>query len=128
MNDLPSSLELAQRLFAAIENGDADSVREIYAPGCEIWHNTDGATQTVDENLRTLRWVIRNIAGLRYEEARRHETPTGFVQQHVLRGAAPSGEPLEVPACIVCKVENGRITRLEEYLDSAHLAPLFRQD
>jgi ketosteroid isomerase-like protein len=29
-----------------------------------------------------------------------------------------------VPACIVCTVTNGRITRLDEYLDSAHVAPL----
>jgi hypothetical protein len=29
-----------------------------------------------------------------------------------------------MPACIVVKVEGGRITRLEEYLDSAHAARL----
>ena len=124
MGDYPSALELAERLFAAIERGDAEAIREIYAPGCVIWHNNDGATQAVEENLRTLRWVIRNIAGVRYEEVRRQETPTGFVQQHVLRGTAPNGQPLEVPACIVCTVEDGHITRLDEYLDSAHLVAL----
>lgn len=71
-----------------------------------------------------LGWVTKNIAGLRYEDVRRHATPSGFVQQHVLRGTAPSGAPLEVPACIVCAVANGRITRLDEYLDSAHVAVL----
>jgi ketosteroid isomerase-like protein len=29
-----------------------------------------------------------------------------------------------VPACVVCTVKNGRITRLDEYLDTAQLAPL----
>jgi ketosteroid isomerase-like protein len=46
------------------------------------------------------------------------------VQQHVLRGVAPNGTALEIPACIVCTVRDGRIVRLEEYLDSAHTAPL----
>ena len=71
-----------------------------------------------------LAWVTKNIAGLRYEEIRRHVTPAGFVQQHVLRGTAPNGKPLEVPACILCSVKDGRITRLDEYLDSAQIAVL----
>ena len=71
-----------------------------------------------------LGWVTKNIAGLRYEEVRRHITPSGFVQQHVLRGNAPNGKALEIPACILCTVVNGRITRLDEYLDSAQLGAL----
>jgi ketosteroid isomerase-like protein len=116
--------ELADRFFAAIPKGDLATVRAIYAPDARIWHNNDQATQDVEQNLAVLGWVTKNIAGLRYEDVRRHATPSGFVQQHVLRGTAPSGAPLEVPACIVCAVANGRITRLDEYLDSAHVAVL----
>ena len=118
------SLEVADKFFAAIPRGDLETVRSLYAPAAEIWHNHDGVTQDVDANLRVLTWVVRNVSGLRYEEVRRHATPTGFVQQHVLRGKAPSGAPLEIPACIVCRVEGGRITRLDEYLDSAQLKAL----
>jgi ketosteroid isomerase-like protein len=118
------SLEVAEKLFAAIPRGDLEAVRAIYAPNAEIWHNHDGVTQDVAANLRVLDWVVRNISGLRYEDVRRQATPTGFVQQHVLRGTAPSGKSLELPACIVCRVEGGRITRLDEYLDSAQLGAL----
>ena len=118
------TLELADRFFAAIPKGDIETVRAIYAPDARIWHNHDQATQSVEQNLQVLAWVVKNIAGLRYEEIRRHATPTGFVQQHVLRGHAPNGTPLEVPACIVCAVAGGRITRLDEYLDSAQLEAL----
>ena len=118
------TLELADRFFAAIPKGDIETVRAIYAPDARIWHNHDQATQSVEQNLQVLAWVVKNIAGLRYEEIRRHATPTGFVQQHVLRGRAPNGTPLEVPACIVCAVAGGRITRLDEYLDSAQLEAL----
>lgn len=121
---MPSNLDVADRLFASIMKGDIEGVRSVYAPSCIIWHNNDGSEQTVEENLRVLGWVVKNIRELRYEEIRRSETPTGFVQQHVLRGIGPKGAAVSIPACIVCRVENGRITRLDEYLDSAHVAPL----
>lgn len=117
-------LQLADRFFAAIPKGDLETVRGIYAPDALIWHNDDQATQSVEQNLRVLAWVVKNISGLRYEEIRRHVTPSGFVQQHVLRGTAPNGRALEVPACILCTVKDGRITRLDEYLDSAQVAVL----
>jgi ketosteroid isomerase-like protein len=31
---------------------------------------------------------------------------------------------VEIPACLVVTCDDGRITRLEEYLDSAHVARL----
>ena len=121
---MSANLELCDQLFAAITSGDIDAVRTIYAKDAVIWHNNDGAEQSPEQNLRVLRWVVRNVQDLRYEEVRRHETPTGFVQQHVLRGTAPNGTLLAIPACIVCTVNDGRTTRLDEYLDSAQTAPL----
>ncbi|MBK9544437.1 MAG: nuclear transport factor 2 family protein [Dehalococcoidia bacterium] len=121
---MPTNLELCDLFFAAISRGDIDAVRAIYAPDAVIWHNDEKAEQTPDRNLKVLGWVTRNIKDMRYEEVRRHETPTGFVEQHVLRGVAPNGAPLEIPACIVCEVRDGRITRLDEYLDSAQTAAL----
>ena len=121
---MPTNLELCDLFFAAISRGDIDAIRAIYAPDAVIWHNDEKAEQTPDRNLKVLGWVTRNIKDMRYEEVRRHETPTGFVEQHVLRGVAPNGAPLEIPACIVCEVRDGHITRLDEYLDSAQTAAL----
>ena len=121
---MPTNLELCDLFFAAISRGDIDAVRAIYAPDAVIWHNDEKAEQTPDRNLKVLGWVTRNIKDMRYEEVRRHATPTGFVEQHVLRGVAPSGAPLAIPACIVCEVRDGHITRLDEYLDSAQTAAL----
>jgi len=119
------SLEVADRLFKSIERGDIDGVRAVYAADAKIWHNNDGQTQTPDENLRVLKWVIDNIDERSYTEARCQATPTGFVQQHVMRGRLKaSGKQFALPACIVCVVNGGKITRLDEYLDSAHVAAL----
>jgi ketosteroid isomerase-like protein len=119
------SLDAADRLFKAIERGDIAAIREIYAPDAIIWHNNDDATQTVDANLALLGWVVANVSDIAYTEIRRHPTPTGFVQQHVMRGRMKSsGKELRLTACIICDVEHGRITRLNEYLDSAQVAVL----
>ena len=120
----PDALAVAARLFEAIPKGDIDAVRSIYAPDAVIWHNFDQKEQTPSENLAVLAWVVANIKGLRYEQIQRQPTPNGFVQTHVLRGTAPNGTSLEVPAAILCTVKNGRITRLDEYLDTAQIAAL----
>ncbi len=117
-------LALADRFFEAIPKGDIETIRSLYAPDAAVWHNFDGVAQTVDQNLRVLAWVAAGVEGLRYEDVRRRVTPDGWVQQHVLRGTAPNGKPLEIEACIVFTVADGRITRVDEYLDSAQAAPL----
>lgn len=122
MAEPPEPLVVAERLFAAIEAGDIDAVRDLYAESAEIWHNTDGRAQSREENLRTLRWVVRSLDGLRYDDVRRDVTPSGFVQRHVLRASGPEGTAIEIPACIVATVHRGRVTHLDEYLDSAHVA------
>ncbi len=71
--------------------------------------------------------MASNLRDLRYEEVRRQPTPSGFVQQHVLRATLPGGGAFELPACIVIDLDgDGRITRLDEYLDSAAVAVLRR--
>jgi ketosteroid isomerase-like protein len=119
-------IRLAERLIAAVTAGDIEGVRACYAPDVVVWHNSDGVGQSAEENLRVLGWVTKNIRDLRYDEVRRQRTPTGFVQQHVLRGTAPNGTALAIPACLVGTVVDGRITRLDEYLDSTHLTALAR--
>lgn len=113
--------QTADKFFRAIENGDVDAIRNIFTPEGKIWHNNDGIEQSVDENLAVLKWVINNIKGVNYTEVCREPTPTGFVQQAVLRRRFKDKD-VALPACIVATVEGGRITRLDEYLDSAHTA------
>jgi ketosteroid isomerase-like protein len=117
-------LELCERFFAAAAAGDVEAVRGIYAPDAVIWHNNDGREQTVEQNLGVLAWATSRIEGFRYEDVRRTVTDSGFIEQHVLRGRAPNGVELRVPACLVCTVVDGRIARVDEYFDSAQIAAL----
>ncbi len=117
-------LAIADRLFAAITDGDVDAVRALYAADARIWHNNDGLTQDVEQNLAVLTWVTTHIKNRRYEEVRRQSTADGFVQQHVLRGTVGAGVEIAIPACIIATIRDGHITRIDEYLDSAHIKPL----
>ena len=73
------------------------------------------------------RWMAKRMPDKHYDEIRRQPTPTGFVQQHVLRGTAPDGTAVEIPACLIVTIADGRITRLEEYLDTKDAAALSRR-
>lgn len=115
------SIQTAEKLFRAIEAGDVDAIRSIYSADAKIWHNNEGIAQSVEQNLAVLKWVVANIRNVKYTEVRLQQTPTGFVQQHVLRGRFKDKD-IALPACIIATVEGGRITRLDEYLDSAHTA------
>lgn len=119
------ALELADRLFAAIDANDLDALRnEIYTPDVVIWHNHDNHEQRIDENLKVLGWLHRTIQNKRYEDVSRQRTETGFVEQHVLRGTAPNGAEFEVHGCLVVTVTGDRISRIDEYIDSASLSAL----
>jgi ketosteroid isomerase-like protein len=120
------TLDLADRFFTAIQAGDTATLAEIYSPDATIWHNYDQQDQTREQSLVVLQWVIKNVGGLRYDEIRRDPLPDGFVQQHVLRGTAPDGSALEVPAMMRVYCRDGRITRLEEYLDAGQVKALMR--
>ena len=118
------TLALANRFFKAIEASDVETVRTLYHPDVVIWHNYDGIARrnrgdSRDENLKVLAGLPTRISGARYDIWYQEVTETGFVQQHVLRGTMPNGKPFELPACIICRVEDGRITRLDEYFDPA---------
>ncbi|MFM7253240.1 MAG: nuclear transport factor 2 family protein [Ilumatobacteraceae bacterium] len=117
--------DLADRLLAAIVSADLDTMRAVYAPHAELWHNFDQRSQTVEENLRSLTDLHARLTDIRYTEIRRFLAPGGFVQQHVLTGQAAGG-PLRMPAMIRFWVDEGRITRLEEYLATAQAMVMYR--
>jgi ketosteroid isomerase-like protein len=118
------TLAFAERFVGAIQAGDPDAVRACYAPDARIWHNHDGVEQTVDQNLRVLGWFMRTLPDRRYRVIRREPLSDGFLQQHVLEATLPDGTPWALDACVVVRMKDGLIVRLDEYIDSAKAAEL----
>lgn len=122
MTDTPESIAaVAKRFFDAIEQGDADTIAAIYDEKVEIWHNTDRLITTREDNLKVLRGFIERAPSRKYTDRRLTAFPGGFVQQHLLVAKQPNGKVLELPACLVCAVKDGKITRLDEYFDTEPL-------
>jgi ketosteroid isomerase-like protein len=122
MSNLENTLALAKRFFDAIEKGDIDAVRAIYAPDAVIWHNNDNLETSREDNLKVLTNFIKAVPTRHYLDRRVGAFDGGFVQQHLLKGKLANGKDLALACCIVCEVKDGRITRLDEYFDSAALA------
>ena len=118
------TLAFAKKFVDAIQTGDVATVRACYHPEAKLWHNTDGIEQTVDQNMKVLDWFIRTLPDRNYRVIRREALSDGFLQQHVLEATLPDGTKWAMDACVVIKIENGLITRLDEYMDSAKGAQL----
>lgn len=112
-------LDFAARFMGAIEAGDVAAMRACYAPNARIWHNFDNVEQTLDENVKVLEWFSRILPDRHYRIVRREALKDGFLQQHVLEATLPDGVKWNMSACVVVRMENGLISRLDEYLDSA---------
>ena len=120
---------VGERFFSAIEAGDMAAVREVYHPDVAIWHNTDGLAhrergQSREDNVALLTVLTNKIKEWKYDIWFREATESGMVQQHTLRGRLPNGEALAIPVCVVLQIQDGCITRLDEYIDSAHTQPM----
>lgn len=117
-------LDVARRLMAAIQAGDIAAVDALYADDMLGWRNFDRRELGKPAMLRIIEFLAKEVRDLRYEKIRVEPTPSGYVQQHVLHARAPDGSQIESPACLIVEVRDGRIRRLDEYLDSAAIAPL----
>ena len=117
------NIVLLDRIITAAEAGDASYLANIYHPDAVIWHNHDLKDTTVEQNGRLLEAMGRWVSDRKYTERRISAFEGGAVQQHVLRGTRNStGEEIALHACVVITVEDGKISRLDEYIDSAEAA------
>jgi SnoaL-like domain len=117
-------LTIAARFAAANNSGDPAASAALFAPGALTWHNFDEVEVTREQSERTVAWLRRTVADLNWTEVATLPTPNGFVAQQVMPGTAPGG-PLRVQSCVVVTLDDdGLITRIDEYLDTAQTTVL----
>jgi ketosteroid isomerase-like protein len=119
-------LDVANRLFGAIERGEYETVDGMWADDVTVWHTGDSQDNDRARALKVIRWFMNVTTSRSYEILDRQYFDGGFVQQHVLR-ASRDDASIEMRVCIVIKVDaEGLITRIDEYFDPADMAPLLR--
>lgn len=111
-------IDIVARLVAAIEAGDLDGVRAVYAPDVAVWTCFDDRERDVEASMKVLEWLVANTTERHYDITRRIEIEGGVLQQHVLRATSKHRDrEFTMPACLVIRIEGDLITRIDEYLD-----------
>lgn len=119
-----TNLDIANRFFNALLAGDATELDSLFAKDATFWQNFSGRDQQRDNFLPGFSKLAGIITDLRLDNVRRTGTASGFVEQHTLCGVTASGAELAAHGCFIAQVNDGKIARIEEYLDGAQLAPL----
>ena len=124
--DLRSTVaDVAERLFAAIEEGDAAAVAALCDDDVLVWKSAEPEDQIKKRALRVIFWFMDTTTERRYEILDRQFFDGGFVQQHILHATGRNGGSIQMRVCIVIKVgADGLISRIDEYFDPAAIAPL----
>ena len=111
---------IAEQLFANFVAWDLDAVAQMLAPDAVITQN--GRSAPGPEALATI-GSLRAVAGdHHYEDVRRTTGDHTVVEEHRVVSVTPAGVPLDLPACVVIRVNaDGQITAIDEYVDTAPL-------
>jgi ketosteroid isomerase-like protein len=114
--------ELCETFFDAYENKRADILDQLYSDDCIIWHNVFGKDTTRDDNVAAMR-ADKGQRRRTYNDRTIDVFHDGFVIQYSLNGVMHDGHVgPALSICIVGKVRDGRITRIDEYMDSSTFA------
>lgn len=107
---------LDELFFTALERGDSATIAKCYAPDMRIWNNAQQVEMTGAEHIAGLEafFFVRFLNRV-YENRRTDLLADGFMRQQVL-AAVFDGEQVRIPMCLICRVTDGRITRIDEYL------------
>jgi ketosteroid isomerase-like protein len=108
--------------FDAISRADIPAARACCTPDAIFWHSFDGVPMDLDTISRDWAALAEAFPERAFVDARRSPTPDGFVQQHMMTARSASGERMAWAICMVIRLREGRISRLDEYIDRAGLA------
>jgi ketosteroid isomerase-like protein len=110
----------ADGFFGATARGDWDEAMRHIAEDAVVWQNVDRVERRFADSLPRYRKMSQVLGPWAYEDVRRLVADSGFCEQHVVAFDPPGGTPSRVDVCAVVAVDDeGRIKRIDEYLDSA---------
>jgi ketosteroid isomerase-like protein len=116
------TLQLCDRFFDAIEQGDYEALESCYAPEAVVWHSHDGMYQPRADNLAMLKSGMETLPKMRFRDRRVRVFEGGFVQQHTMHVTRESGFEGKMDVCFVGYVRDGKLSRIYEYFDTGRIA------
>lgn len=106
-------------LFNALEEGDIGAVRKLYADDMVMWVNLTGQEMSAEDNLAAVEAGKGLHRRRNYNDRQIHTFEDGFVAQYTCEVVAKNGMKVPLSSCLVARVHNGKIVRLDEYMDSS---------
>jgi len=114
--------ELCNTFFDAYQDKRVDILDRVLADDCIIWHNVFGRDTTKQDNLSKYHDSYRGQRRRTYDDRIIDVFHDGFVIRYQLGGVMENGHRGSLWICIVGRVADGRITRIDEYMDSSKFA------
>ena len=120
--------EIAKRL---VENYDPEHPSdEVYADELVSWHNYDEKEITLTREQLAAGAKMEHgalggiLTGFGYEDRKAYPSDNAVIVTHVLVGTLADGTTVRIPACQVHTLTDGRISRMDVYMDSAPMQVL----
>ncbi|WP_353216282.1 nuclear transport factor 2 family protein [Sandarakinorhabdus sp.] len=114
---------LAEALFAALAANDVPAVQSLCSPAFSLRQNR-GPAIGLNGLIKFNAIVHRIAADFGYSDAVRSATSDGFVEEHLVSGMLADGTRFAFPVCVVADVNDGLVSNVREYVDTAAAAPL----
>jgi hypothetical protein len=110
--------DICNRFLDAIEARRMDVIEEIMSPDLQFWANFTNQTKGRDEMLKAISDGYAIHRRRTYDDRRINSFPGGFVSQHSCNITRHDGSKSSYWAGLVAEVRDGRIVRVDEYMDS----------
>jgi ketosteroid isomerase-like protein len=114
--------ELCTAFFDAYQDGRVDVLDRVLADDCIIWHNVYGRETTKQDNLAAYPDSYTGQRRRTYNDRTIDTFADGFVIRYSLNGVMKTGHKGALSICIVARCKDGKITRIDEYMDSSKFA------
>lgn len=118
------TVALAHQFIKAASARDVDALRKIYSDDMLVWMNVTGNVRTAEQHLSTYRANTAMFLELRYENVSIFPFEGGYAQQHEIAAELGDGRTLRFPCCLVVRIRDGLIVRIDEYFDSKVMTDL----
>jgi len=116
---------IADDVFAAAEAGDWERFASHFAEGAVLRQNV-GVELVLADALPGLQSFTADGTTLRYDNVRRLVGKLHATELHDAVFTKPDGREVRIDICVVMQFDGrGKITRVDEYLDSGAAAALF---
>jgi len=113
---------LCNRFFDAIEQRDMQAIADCLHPELQFWANFTKQTKGRGEILDAIEKGYSAHRRRLYNDRRVHTFDDGFLVQHTCEVTRHDGSKNALWAGMVAKVRDGKIVRVDEYMDAGKFA------